>query len=68
VQNIDSKILEIESKMHIVDSHSQSLAKLEAQLGQISHSYMEREGEKFLVTPYKILKANNLNNWKLSWF
>jgi len=43
VQNIDSKVQEIESKMHIVDSHSQFIVKLETQLGQLAIVVGKRE-------------------------
>jgi len=36
VHNVNSKFQEIESKTHIVNSHSQSVAKLETQLGQLA--------------------------------
>jgi len=62
VQNVDSKVQETESKMHIIDSHSQSIAKLETQLGQLAITVGKREEEKFQAIPYRTLKANNLNN------
>ena len=46
MQNVDSKVQGIESKMHIVDSHSQSIAKLETQLGQLAIAIGKREEEK----------------------
>jgi len=33
MQNVDSKVQEIQSNIHIVNSHSQYSAKLEAQFG-----------------------------------
>jgi len=43
VQNVDWKVQEIESKLHIVDSHSQSIAELETQLGQLAIAIGKRE-------------------------
>ena len=45
MQNVDSKVQEIESKMHVVDSHSQSIANLETQLGQLALAVRKREGK-----------------------
>ena len=51
MQNVDSKVQEIKSKMHIVDSHSQSIAKLETQLGQLAITVGKREEEKLSSYP-----------------
>jgi len=48
MQNVNSKVQGIESKMHIVDSHSQSIVKLEIQLGQLAIAISKREEEKLL--------------------
>ena len=46
MQNVDSKVQNIESRMHVVDSHSQSIAKLETQLGQLAVAVGKREEGK----------------------
>jgi len=51
VQNADSKVQRIESKMHTVDSHSQSIAKLETQLRQLAITVGKREEGKLQSHP-----------------
>ena len=46
VQNVNTKVQGIEYKMQIVDSHSQSIAKLETQLGQLAIAISKREEGK----------------------
>jgi len=43
VQNMDARVQGIESKMHIFDSHSHSIAKLETQLGQLAIAVGRKE-------------------------
>ena len=51
MQNVDPKVQEIESKMHNVDSHSQSIAKLETQLGQLVIAIGKRKEGKLSSHP-----------------
>ena len=46
VQNVDFKVHKNESKIHIVDFHSQSIAKLETQVGQLVVAVGKREEGK----------------------
>jgi len=51
VQNVNFKVQGIESKMHIVDSHSQSIDKFKTQLGQLATTMGNRQEEKLLSYP-----------------
>ena len=64
VQNVDSKVQGIESKLHIVDSHSQSIAKLETQLGQLAIAVSKREG-KFPSCTTKNPKSQQFEQFKV---
>jgi len=46
IQNADSKVQSIKSKMHVVDSHSQSIAKLETQVGWLAIALGKRKDGK----------------------
>jgi len=52
MQNVDSKVQGIESEMHIVDFHSQSIAKLETQLGQRAIAVGKKERRKTSKSSY----------------
>ena len=51
MQNDDSKVQGIKSKMHIIDSHSQSIAKLETELGQLAIAVGKKEEGNLLIHP-----------------
>ena len=51
MENVGSKFQRIESKMYVVDSHSQSIAKLGTQLGKLAIVVGKREEEKLPSHP-----------------
>jgi len=57
VWNVDSTVKDIESKIHIVNSHSQSIAKLEAQLRQLAIAISKREEGKLPSHPLQNTKG-----------
>ena len=64
MQNVDSEVQGIKSKMHIVDSHSQSIAKLETQLGQLAIAVGRREEEKLTSHPIQNPKCQQFEQLK----
>jgi len=65
VQSVDSKVQIIESKMHIFDSHSQFIAKLEAQIGQLVITVDKRKEGKFSSLPIQNPKGQQFEQLKV---
>lgn len=59
------KFQEIESKQHIVDSHSQSIPKLETQLGQLAIAVSKREEGKIPSHPIQNPKGQQFEQLKV---
>jgi len=55
----------IESKIHIIDSHSQSIAKLEAQLRQLAIALGKRVEGKLLSHPIQNPKCQQFEQLKV---
>ena len=61
---MDARVQGIESKMHIVDSHSHSIAKLETQLGQLAIAVGKREEGKHPSHPIQNPKGQQFEQLK----
>ena len=65
MQNVDSKVQGIESKLHIVDSHSQSIAKLEIELGKLAIVIGKKEERKLPSNPMQTFKGQQFEQMKV---
>jgi len=65
MQNVEFKVQVIECKIHIVDSHSQSIRKLETQIGQLAIVVGKSEEEKLSSHPVQNLKGQQFEQLKV---